>query len=157
MATTTTAAVARNLLKNSKSLPQILRGQILGRSNATANLNNIAKDHQHQIVQSLFVSNQKIHAQIPIFDFNEMGSLVGSYGALSSAEKSSGRGHGMGGVVVEARGKVVVDDDVDESFEDDDDDDEEFEFNNDDDDDDEDDDGDDEDGTFDDVNDKIKF
>ncbi|KAK8651836.1 hypothetical protein V6N13_141415 [Hibiscus sabdariffa] len=154
------AAVARNLLKNSKSLPQILRGQILGRSNATANLNNIAKDHQHQIVQSLFVSNQKIHAQIPIFDFNEMGSLVGSYGALSLTEKSSGRGHGMGGVVVEARGKVVVDDDVDESFEDeeDDDDDEAFEFNDDDDDDDEeDDDGDDEDGTFDDVKDKIKI
>ncbi|GMI85320.1 hypothetical protein HRI_002201300 [Hibiscus trionum] len=137
---TTTAAVARNLLKNSKSLPQILRGQILGRSNATANLNNIAKDHHHQIVQSLFVSNQKIHAQIPIFGFIEMGSFVESYRELSLAEKSS-RGHGKG----------LLDDDDDESS-DGDEFNEDFEGEFDDDDDD-----DDNDGTFDDVKDKIKF
>ncbi|GMJ11451.1 hypothetical protein HRI_004814300 [Hibiscus trionum] len=131
----TTAAVARNLLKNSKSLPQILRGQILGRSNATANLNNIAKDH-HQIVQSLFVSNQKIHAQIPIFDFTEIGSLVGSNGGLSLAEK---------GVVVEDDGDESKDDFEDEI----DDGDDEFDDGEDDDDDD--------DGAFDDDTNKIKF
>ncbi|KAK8542735.1 hypothetical protein V6N12_015318 [Hibiscus sabdariffa] len=49
MATTVAGAAARNLLKSCRLLPQILHGQILGRSNATANLNNIAKDH-HQIV-----------------------------------------------------------------------------------------------------------
>ncbi|EOY12991.1 Uncharacterized protein TCM_031496 [Theobroma cacao] len=109
----TTAAVARNLLRNSKSLPQILRGQILDRSNY---INNMAKEHQ--IAQSLFVSNQKMHAQIPIFDFSEMGSLVGSSGRLSLAEEGDGRG--MRGFVVEARGKRVVsddDDDFDEVYE----------------------------------------
>ncbi|XP_039002718.1 nucleoplasmin-like protein NO29 [Hibiscus syriacus] len=128
----TTAAVARNLLKSSKSFPQIIRGRILGRSNAAANLNNIAKDH-HQIVQSLFVSNQTIHAQIPIFDFTEMGSLVGSHRALTLEEKVGGSHR----IVVEARGKVVVDDD-DEFVDDEDvefDDDEEFDAKDDDDDD----------------------
>ncbi|XP_038996064.1 phosphopantothenoylcysteine decarboxylase subunit VHS3-like [Hibiscus syriacus] len=137
----TTATVARNLLKNSKSLPQILRSQILGRSNATANLKNIAKDH-HQIVQSLFVSSQKIHAQIPIFGFTEVGSLVGSHGGLSLEEKTGGD-HGMGGLVVEARGNDVVDDE--DGFDDDEDDeedvDEEFDDEDDSDDDDDGDDG----------------
>ncbi|XVF78424.1 hypothetical protein PTKIN_Ptkin14bG0131500 [Pterospermum kingtungense] len=142
----TTAAVARNLLKSSKSLPQIVRGQILGRSNATANLNNIAKDHQ--IVQSLFVSNQKIHAQIPIFDFTEMGSLLGSSGGLSMVEKEIDR-RTRGGVV-EARGRQVkdvedeyndVDEDVEKAYDEFDDD--EFDDDDDDDDDDEDDDDDD--------------
>ncbi|KAH1032680.1 hypothetical protein J1N35_044854 [Gossypium stocksii] len=146
---TTAAAVRRNLLKNSKSLPQILRGQIIGRSNVTANLNNVAKDHQ--VVGSLLVSNQKVPAQMPIFNFPEMGSVFGSSGWQSLVGKSVS--HGMDGLVFEARGKGVVqdDDDMDNEFEDDDDDefddDFEVEFVDDEfDDDDEDDDDDDDDG-----------
>ncbi|XVE50274.1 hypothetical protein DITRI_Ditri01bG0149100 [Diplodiscus trichospermus] len=151
----TTAAIARNLLKNSKSLPQILRDQTLGRSNVIANLNNIAKDHQ--FVQSLFVSNQRLHAQLPIFDFTEMGSLIRSSGGLHLVEK--GISHGMSGVV-EARGSRVVkdedeEDDYDGEFDDDDDDefDDGFVDELNDDDDDDDDDGD----EFDDVYYKKKF
>ncbi|TYH35277.1 hypothetical protein ES332_D13G182500v1 [Gossypium tomentosum] len=137
---TTAAAVRRNLLKNSKSLPQILRGQINGRSNVTANLNNVAKDHQ--VVGSLLVSNQKIHAQMPIFNFPEMGSVFESSRGQSLVGKSVS--HGMDGLVFDVRGKGVVqdDDDMDNEFDDDDD----GEFVDDEDDEDDDDDDDDDDG-----------
>ncbi|TYI47453.1 hypothetical protein E1A91_D13G174900v1 [Gossypium mustelinum] len=144
---TTAAAVRRNLLKNSKSLPQILRGQINGRSNVTANLNNVAKDHQ--VVGSLLVSNQKVHAQMPIFNFPEMGSVFESSRGQSLVGKSVS--HGMDGLVFDVRGKGVVqdDDDMDNEFDDDDDefdDDFEGEFVDDEDDEVDDDDDDDDDG-----------
>ncbi|MFQ6650554.1 hypothetical protein Gotur_022134 [Gossypium turneri] len=149
---TTAAAVRRNLLKNSKSLPQILRGQIIGRSNVTANLNNVAKDHQ--VVGSLLVSNQKVHAQMPIFNFPEMGSVFESSRGQSLVGKSFS--HGMDGLVFNVRGKGVVqdDDDMDNEFDDDDDDDDDDEFDDDfegefvDDEDDEDDDDDDDGGKY---------